>query len=189
MTNFKFHRCSPKKPQNDRVHAPAEILWLFHFLARQCAGTQRSRDGWVSGSRDTWLHTSRVAYRADTINSFSSANRKSSSSKQGSVAPTDGAGRDEQACCHRLTAHFMTSPFHHGHHGITALHSPPFRSPPLLSVSRLTVSVQRDLWLGANDVCHSRSIRDKQRVCPAHCTRNRRPLLYYTDVELHKTFS
>jgi len=46
--------------KNDRVHAPVGIVWLLHVPARQCTSTQSFGDGWISGSRDTWLHTCRV---------------------------------------------------------------------------------------------------------------------------------
>jgi len=48
------------QPQNDRVHAPAGIVRLLHVPAREGTGTQSMQDGWVTGSRDTWLHSSRV---------------------------------------------------------------------------------------------------------------------------------
>jgi len=53
---LKFYSCSHKKNvQSDRIYVSVGIVWLSHVRARHCTSTQSLRDGWVSGSKDTWF--------------------------------------------------------------------------------------------------------------------------------------
>jgi len=85
-------------------------FYNLHFPARQCIGTQRSWHGGVSGSWDTWLHTSQVAWAA-VVNNLHQWTRQSSPSKHGSITTTDGTAWDEQTSqrISRLYRYVMTS--------------------------------------------------------------------------------
>jgi len=82
----------------------------LHFPVKYCTGTQISRGGWVSGSRDTWLHNFRVSWGCK--------------GEQFVISEPDEIHRRSRVTLHPLTAlvetsklvvttHFTTSPLRH----------------------------------------------------------------------------
>jgi len=52
---LKFYSCSYKKrAKRSHLHVCGDC-WLSYVWARQCTSTESLQDGWVFGSRDTWL--------------------------------------------------------------------------------------------------------------------------------------